>query len=84
MGKLTESQVEGYSDACRQALLRADGENGGPAHVIEIARAWSSSIPMKAPSSILMGLTDLYVNNEVLSDISGERWTFRDRFQSTK
>ena len=60
-----------------EALRRAEAKKGSPPYVIEIGQEWSSMIPMLAPPFLLMGLQDLLKNDEVLADITNERFTLR-------
>jgi hypothetical protein len=77
LGKYTWSCIWGYRGACMEALRRAEEKKGSPPFVMEIAQEWSSMIPMLAPLFLLMGLQDLFKNDEVLTNINNERWTLR-------
>lgn len=66
------------------ALRRAEAEKGSPPYVVEIARAWNSLIPMVAPLLMLVGLMDLYRNDELLADLPFHRFTLNPAQQSTE
>ena len=75
LGKYTWSCVWGYRPACKEALRRAELKKGSPPYVVEIYKEWSSMIPNLAAIFVLIGLQDLFRNDEVLSDIPNERFS---------
>ena len=81
-GHYTWLCVWGYRKAVFRAIQAAEAERGGPAYAVDVGRNWSSVLPMLSPFHLLMGLQDLYRNDEVLADLALERYTTRVEHQN--
>ena len=66
-----------------EALRRAEEKLGRPPYINEIAAEWSSMIPMLAGFFIMVGLNDLFKNDEILADLMHNRFSLNPERQST-
>jgi len=66
-----------------EALRRAEEKKGSPPYVLEICQEWYSMLPMLAIPFLMMGLQDLFRNDEVLADSHNERFSVNLAMQST-
>ena len=86
MGKYTYNCFPGYRGVCIEALRKAEQKkaDGEPPFVLEIAAEWSSLIPMMSPLHLLVGLLDVYRNDEVLADLEHNRFSLNPKHQSSR
>ena len=82
-GHYTWSPVWGYRSACMRALVRAEQAKGAPVYLCEVFRAWDSMIPKVTTFFVLVGLQDLYRNDEILCDKEINRFTTNRAYQKT-
>ena len=65
------------------ALTRAEAQKGSPPQIVEIARAWDSMLPIRGLFLLLVGLQDLYRNDDILADGECFHFTLNPAHQST-
>ena len=60
-----------------EALRRAEEKLGRPPYVNEITAEWSGMIPMLASFFLIVGLGDLFKNDEILADPMQNRFSLQ-------
>ena len=83
LGKYTWGCVIGYRGACYEALTRAENAHGRPPYVLEICQHWNSAIPMIGQIFVLIGLQEIFRNDECLADPENNRFSINPAMQST-
>ena len=75
LGKYTWGCVYGYRSACYEALVRAENALGRPPYVLEVCHHWNSAIPKLGSLFVLVGLQDIFRNDECLADLENNRFS---------
>ena len=78
---------EGYMASCKLALQKAEAAKGGPAYPVDVYYAWGEAQLTPPALSIfhcLVGLQDLWRNEEVMCNDTCELWSLNPELQQTE